>query len=186
MRRRNREQAQKLVLIDALVMHIVFVLVLVFVFDNALGQYRTIGDKILKTWINHSLNLKHGSRDASTPKNNCIRKIMGSVKKRGKWENIFEKKLLPCGWTGHYTNAQCLLCKVRWYCIFYDAVSDTIRRRGGYRGIIMEERVDTVTYLGGNHGSRVWKSLKLKKVYFPHTWTSWDKYMCNRIVFFKF
>ena len=43
------KQAQKLVLIDALVMHIVFVLVLVFVFDNALGQYRTIGDKILKT-----------------------------------------------------------------------------------------------------------------------------------------
>ena len=36
-----------------------------------------------------------------------------------------------------------------------DAVSDTIRRRGGYRGIITEEGVDTVTYLGGNHGSRV-------------------------------
>ena len=46
--------------------------------------------------------------------------------------------------------------------------------------------VDTVTYFGGNHGSRVWKSLKLKKVYFPRTWTSWDKYMFNRIVFFKF
>ena len=45
LRRRNREQAQKLVLIDALVMHIV----LVFVFDNARGQYRTIGDKIVKT-----------------------------------------------------------------------------------------------------------------------------------------
>ena len=38
---------------------------------------------------------------------------------------------------------------------FYDAVSDTIRRRGGYRGIITEEGVDTVTYLGGNHRSRV-------------------------------
>ena len=99
--RRNREQAQKLVLIDALVMHIV----LVFVFDNARGQYRTIGDKILKTWINHSLNLKHGSRDASTPKNNCIRKIMGSVKERGKWENIFDQENC-CGWTGHYTNYQ--------------------------------------------------------------------------------
>ena len=49
LRRRNGEQAQKMVLIDAQVMHIVFVLVLVFVFDNALGQYRTIGDKILKT-----------------------------------------------------------------------------------------------------------------------------------------
>ena len=38
---------------------------------------------------------------------------------------------------------------------FYDAVSDTIRRRVGYRGIIMEEGADTVTYFGGNHGSRV-------------------------------
>ena len=55
------------------------------------------------------------------------------------------------------TTAQCVLCKVRWHCIFYDAVSDTIRR---YRGLITEEGVDTVTYFGGNHGSRVWKSLK--------------------------
>ena len=46
--------------------------------------------------------------------------------------------------------------------------------------------VDTVTYFGGNQGSRVWKSLKLKKVHFPRTRTSWDKYMFNRIVFFKF
>ena len=38
---------------------------------------------------------------------------------------------------------------------FYDAVSDTMRRRGGYRGIITEEGVDTVTYFGRNHGSRV-------------------------------
>ena len=68
---------------------------------------------------------------------------------------------------------------------FYDAVSDTIRRRGGDRGIFTEEGVDTVAYFGGNHGSRVWKSLKLKKVYFPRTRTSWDKYMFNRIVFLK-
>ena len=45
--------------------------------------------------------------------------------------------------------------------------------------------VDTVTYFGGNHRSRVWKSLKLKKVFFPRTLTSWDKYMFNRIVFLK-
>ena len=38
---------------------------------------------------------------------------------------------------------------------FYDAVSDTIRRRGGARGIFTEEGVDTVAYFGGNHGSRV-------------------------------
>ena len=38
---------------------------------------------------------------------------------------------------------------------FYDAVSDTIRRRGGNRGIFTEEGVDTVAYFGENHGSRV-------------------------------
>ena len=38
---------------------------------------------------------------------------------------------------------------------FYDAVSDTIRRRGGDRGIFGEEGGDTGTYLGGNHEFRV-------------------------------
>ena len=38
---------------------------------------------------------------------------------------------------------------------FYDAVSDTIRRRGRNRGIFTKEGVDTVAYFGGNHGSRV-------------------------------
>ena len=38
---------------------------------------------------------------------------------------------------------------------FYDAVSDTIRRRVGDRGIFTEEGVDTVAYFGGNHGFRV-------------------------------
>ena len=38
---------------------------------------------------------------------------------------------------------------------FFDAVSDTIRRRGGDRGIFTEEGVDTVAYFGGNHGFRV-------------------------------
>ena len=38
---------------------------------------------------------------------------------------------------------------------FYDAVSDTIRRRDGDRGIFTEEGVDTVAYFGGNHGFRV-------------------------------
>ena len=33
-----------------------------------------------------------------------------------------------------------------------DAVSDTLRRSGGSGGIITEEVVDTVTYVGGNHG----------------------------------
>ena len=37
---------------------------------------------------------------------------------------------------------------------FYDAVSDTIRRRGGDRGIFTEEGVDTVAYFRGNHGFR--------------------------------
>ena len=38
---------------------------------------------------------------------------------------------------------------------FDDAVSDTIRRRGGDRGIFTEEGGDTVAYFGGNHGFRV-------------------------------
>ena len=31
---------------------------------------------------------------------------------------------------------------------FYDTVSDTIRRRGGYRAIVTEEGVDTATFFG--------------------------------------
>ena len=38
---------------------------------------------------------------------------------------------------------------------FDDDVCETIRRRGGNRGILTEEGVDTVAYFGGNHGSRV-------------------------------
>ena len=37
---------------------------------------------------------------------------------------------------------------------FYDPVSDTIIRRGGYRGIFREEGVDTGIYFR-NHRSRV-------------------------------
>ena len=51
--------------------------------------------------------------------------------------------------------AQCVLCSVRCPCIFYDPVYDTIRRRGGYRGIFREEGVDTGAYFRGNHGYRV-------------------------------
>ena len=54
-----------------------------------------------------------------------------------------------------HATADCVLCAARCHCIFYDAVSNTIRRRGGYRGVTTEEWVDTVTYFGGNHGSRV-------------------------------
>ena len=69
-----------------------------------------------------------------------------------------------------------------WRCIRYNKKKG-YRGSGGYRGIITEEGMDTVTYFGGNQRSRVWK---LKKVYLPHTRTSWDKFMFNRIVFFKF
>ena len=57
--------------------------------------------------------------------------------------------LLPC--TVHYVH----FVKYDDAVSFYDAVSDTIRRRGGNRGIFTEEGVDTVAYFGGNHGSRV-------------------------------
>ena len=89
--------------------------------------------------------------------------------------------------------ALCAFCKVRCHCIFY---GPGIRYSGifcvpcissGYSDIFWHiSVVDTVAYFGGNHGSRVWKSLKLKKVYFQRTQISWDKNMFNRIVFFKF
>ena len=41
-----------------------------------------------------------------------------------------------------------LLWSVRCPFIFYDPVSDTIRRRGGYRGIFRGEGLDTGAYLG--------------------------------------
>ena len=60
-------------------------------------------------------------------------------------------------------------------------VADTVAYFAGLDAPV----VDTVTYFGGNHGSRVCKSLKLKKVFFPRTRTSWDKFMFERIVFLK-
>ena len=64
-------------------------------------------------------------------------------------------------------------------CIFYDPVSNTIRRRGEYRGIVRGEGEDTGAYFRGNHVSRVPKSQKCEQMYFPHTRTSWDKHMFN-------
>ena len=52
-----------------------------------------------------------------------------------------------------------------------------IQSEGGYRGIFREEGEDTGTYFRGNHESRVSKSRKCEKMYFPHTQTSWEKYM---------
>ena len=106
-----------------------------------------------------------------------------------RWEPFKHKDLV----NAIFPTAQCAFCKVRCHCIFY---GPGIRYSGifcvpcissGYSDIFWHiSVVDTVAYFGGNHGSRVWKSLKLKKVYFPRTRTSWDKYMFNRIVFFKF
>ena len=64
-----------------------------------------------------------------------------------------------------------------WRCIRCNKTKGGIQghnygRRGGYSDIFW-----------GNHGSRVWKSLKLS---FPRTRTSWDKYMFNnQIIKFK-
>ena len=44
-----------------------------------------------------------------------------------------------------------------------------IQSEGGYRGILREEGEDTGTYFWGNHESRVSKSRKCEKMYFPHT-----------------
>ena len=53
------------------------------------------------------------------------------------------------------SSAQCAFWVVRWPCSQNGPVSDTIRRRGGNRGIFSEEGVDTVAYFGENLGSRV-------------------------------
>ena len=86
-----------------------------------------------------------------------------------------------------------VLCAVRCHCIFsgpgirYSDIFCVPGISSGYSDIFWHILVlDTVTYFGGNHRSRVWKSLKLEKVYFLHTRTSWDNYIFNRIVFFKF
>ena len=47
---------------------------------------------------------------------------------------------------GDGNNAQCAFWVVRWPCSQNGPVSDTIRRRGGYRGIFREEGVDTGAY----------------------------------------
>ena len=75
----------------------------------------------------------------------------------------------------------CALLQTGHLKIVHAPVADTVAYFAGLDAPV----VDTVTYFGGNHRSRVWKSLKLKKVFFPRTRTSWDKYMFNRIVFLK-
>ena len=82
-------------------------------------------------------------------------------------------------------SAQCVLCKVRCHCIFYGPgirYSDIFCVpciSSGYSDIFWHiSVVNTVAYFRGNHGSRFWKSLKLK-MYFPRTRTSWDKYIAT-------
>ena len=72
----------------------------------------------------------------------------------------------------HHT-AQCVLCKVRCHCIFsgpgirYSDIFcvpgirySVIIKLPGHLETVHAPVADTVTYFGGNHGSRVWKSLK--------------------------
>ena len=68
----------------------------------------------------------------------------------------FEAFLIAQGWLCHFPPVHYVhFVKYDVTVSFYDAVSDTIRRRGGDRGIFTEEGVDTVAYFGGNHGFRV-------------------------------
>ena len=57
-------------------------------------------------------------------------------------------------------------CSLRCPCIFNDPVYNTMRRRGGYRGIFRGEGVDSIhldtgAYFRGNYGSRIGKSLRV-------------------------
>ena len=59
-------------------------------------------------------------------------------------------------------SAQCAFWVVRWPCIQNGPVSDTIysiRRRGGYRGILREEGVDTGAYETVVDVPESWESL---------------------------
>ena len=82
-------------------------------------------------------------------------------------------------------NAQCAFWVIRWPCSqngsVVQSVPDTIKRRGGYRGIFREEGVDTGPYFRENHGSRVWNSRFPHESCFPSNRTSRDKYMLNNL-----
>ena len=77
--------------------------------------------------------------------------------------------------------AQCAFWVVRWPCSQNGAVSDTIRRRGGYGGIFRKEGMDTGPYFRGNHGSRVWDSRFTHESCFPSNRTSRDICMLNNL-----
>ena len=80
------------------------------------------------------------------------------VKSRRKTNNLManlNSDPPPSTLTPDHYSAQSVFCSVRCPCIFYDPVYDTIRRRGGYRGIFREEGVDTGAYFRGNYVSGV-------------------------------
>ena len=85
-------------------------------------------------------------------------------------ESFYEHSV--CQWCEDHS-AQCVLCQVRCHCIFYgpgirySSIFCVPCISSGYSDIFWHiSVVDTVTYFGRNHGSRVWKSLKLKKCIF--------------------
>ena len=47
---------------------------------------------------------------------------------------------------------------------------------------LVKSVVDTGEYLRENHEFRVWGSRKLKFTHVPPVWTTWDKYMLNKII----
>ena len=90
---------------------------------------------------------------------------------------IFDVPFVIC----NYSIAQCALWVVRWPCSQNGPISDTMRRRGGYRGIFREEGVDTKAYFKENRGFRVWNSQFPHESCFLSNRTSIDKYMLNNL-----
>ena len=53
------------------------------------------------------------------------------------------------------------------------------QKKGGYRGIFREAGEDTGTYFREITDLEFQNHKNVKKMYFPHTRTSWDKFMFN-------
>ena len=121
------------------------------------------GGKRLRVPIMHTRDRKRNEKCTMMDK-----KMKSSQWKKRSTVHKEEKKKRPIVLNKEITSAQCVLRSVRCPCIFYGPVVTTIRRRGGYRGIliIMGETM---------HHLEFKKSQKCGKMYFLHTRTSWDR-----------
>ena len=75
-------------------------------------------------------------------------------------------------------NFHCHFCSRRKAAKFFHPVRYN-QKKGGYRGIFREAGEDTGTYFREITDLEFQNHKNVKKMYFPHTRTSWDKFMFN-------